>query len=668
MALAMKINSNISALVVQNKKQKNTNNLTTAMERLSSGLRINSAKDDAAGLAIANRFTAQQKGSLQAARNANDGISLSQTTQGYLDGINERLQRVRELSVQGLTGSYSPEDKDEIQTEINLNFKEIERLNEIANFNGIPLLNGQGGAINLQTGANDGNQLKVDLGPPGFNIKELNLVDFTIQGDSAKTLMPVSVFSGKTSRVPLYDDNSSVTYRRSGSEINNVMLVKRTIGSSNLLQETTNNNRLFNVSSGSHHDTNSLENKIDIYQGSNYEDSLRGDSLSISNGAFIDENDTELSLPNQRLVNIQGTYYVRTADDAKNGPFTYYEADIDYSIANNSSTARINRIQLVDGTPKSQEDLGTTYIGDSGDSRVGLRYVPATQNIHNIGSTVIEMDGNPVDEDLHKLVNLNGQYFIEKKVDGADYEYYRASVSVKNHRAANQEILVSSTTSTPLLQVKKEDFVTGISTIHLIPQNKNIQVDYVNRFGHKETDVMRADTYGDYEFHLGSISDDGTPYKRATVVQDTAGQYYLKTIDRGDAELYLYYPVTVEALNTDNGKTVVNDNHTIITFTETDEIVRFRTPEDPLATLDRAIARVDAKRSQFGALDNRLEAVITQQSAHSTQLAAAKSRIEDADYAIEVSNMTRAQILQQASTSVLAQANQIPQTVLSLLN
>ena len=111
----------------------------------------------------------------------------------------------------------------------------------------------------------------------------------------------------------------------------------------------------------------------------------------------------------------------------------------------------------------------------------------------------------------------------------------------------------------------------------------------------------------------------------------------------------------------------VNNNKTVITFREGPEVVRFRTPEDPLATLDRAIARVDAKRSLLGALDHRLDAVITQQIEHSTHLTAAKSRIEDADYALEVVNLTRAQILQQVSVTTLAQSNLSFQSVLALL-
>src|SRR5690554_3335060 len=112
------LNTNITSLIGQQNLQKSQNSLQTSMERLSSGLRINSAKDDAAGQAIANRMTAQIKGLAQAQRNANDGISMAQTAEGALNQVNDNLQRIRELTVQAQNGTNSTEDLDSIQNEI----------------------------------------------------------------------------------------------------------------------------------------------------------------------------------------------------------------------------------------------------------------------------------------------------------------------------------------------------------------------------------------------------------------------------------------------------------------------------------------------------------------------------------------------------------------------
>src|SRR5690554_5244003 len=134
------INTNYLALVSQNNLTKSQNALGTAIERLSSGLRINSAKDDAAGQAIANRFTANIKGLTQAARNANDGISIAQTTEGALNEINNNLQRIRELTVQAANGSNSASDLDSIQAEIGQRLAEINRVSDQTQFNGVKVL------------------------------------------------------------------------------------------------------------------------------------------------------------------------------------------------------------------------------------------------------------------------------------------------------------------------------------------------------------------------------------------------------------------------------------------------------------------------------------------------------------------------------------------------
>ncbi|WP_342101228.1 flagellin [Pectobacterium betavasculorum] len=161
------INTNIMSLVTQNNLNKSQSSLGTAIERLSSGLRINSAKDDAAGQAIANRMTAQVKGLTQAARNANDGISLVQTAEGNLNEINNNLQRIRELAVQVANDTNGTSDRDSIKKEMDLRLSEINRVANSAKFNGTNLLNGTGIAssgITIQVGANTGANETIVIG------------------------------------------------------------------------------------------------------------------------------------------------------------------------------------------------------------------------------------------------------------------------------------------------------------------------------------------------------------------------------------------------------------------------------------------------------------------------------------------------------------------------
>ncbi|PDP90749.1 flagellin N-terminal helical domain-containing protein [Enterobacter cloacae] len=147
------INTNLLSLTTQNNLNKSQSSLGTAIERLSSGLRINSAKDDAAGQAIANRMTSQVKGMTQAARNANDGISLVQTAEGNLNEINTNLQRIRELAVQAANDTNKETDLASINTEITQRLSEIDRIANSANFNGKKLLDGKVTSLSIQVGA-----------------------------------------------------------------------------------------------------------------------------------------------------------------------------------------------------------------------------------------------------------------------------------------------------------------------------------------------------------------------------------------------------------------------------------------------------------------------------------------------------------------------------------
>ncbi|WP_324022150.1 flagellin FliC (plasmid) [Pantoea sp. JZ29] len=167
------INTNTLSLVTQNNLSKAQSSLGTAIERLSSGLRINSAKDDAAGQAIANRFTSNINGLGVAARNANDGISLSQTAEGALTEVNNNLQRVRDLTVQAQNSSNSASDIDSIQSEVNQRMQEIDRVTKQTDFNGIKVLNTGSGSTtyNFQVGAKDGETIGIALSASdGFNL------------------------------------------------------------------------------------------------------------------------------------------------------------------------------------------------------------------------------------------------------------------------------------------------------------------------------------------------------------------------------------------------------------------------------------------------------------------------------------------------------------------
>lgn len=182
--MAQVINTNSLSLLTQNNLNKSQSSLSSAIERLSSGLRINSAKDDAAGQAIANRFTANIKGLTQASRNANDGISVAQTTEGALNEINNNLQRIRELSVQATNGTNSDSDLSSIQAEITQRLEEIDRVSEQTQFNGVKVL-AENNEMKIQVGANDGETITINLAK--IDAKTLGLDGFNIDGAQKAT-------------------------------------------------------------------------------------------------------------------------------------------------------------------------------------------------------------------------------------------------------------------------------------------------------------------------------------------------------------------------------------------------------------------------------------------------------------------------------------------------
>lgn len=174
----LSLNTNLLALKAQQHLRLTYAELGTAIERLASGKRINSAKDDPAGQAIANRMTANIRGLTQANRNANDGISMAQTAEGALNEINANLQEIRRLAVQAPTGSNSDADRASIQDEISQRLQEIDRLASQTNFNGINLLGNGASEVHIQVGAHDGQTVAIEFG--SATVQALGLEGFTV--------------------------------------------------------------------------------------------------------------------------------------------------------------------------------------------------------------------------------------------------------------------------------------------------------------------------------------------------------------------------------------------------------------------------------------------------------------------------------------------------------
>ncbi|HEU0197061.1 MAG TPA: flagellin [Nevskiaceae bacterium] len=210
--MSLVVNTNVSSLIAQQNLSTSESSLQTAMQRLSSGLRINSAADDAAGYAIANGMTSQINGMEQAENNANDGVSMVQTASGALQQIDNNLQTIRQLTVEAANGTNSQTDDSYIQTEVNQDLAEIDRVSQQTNFNGVSVL-GQNANINIQVGADDGQTISVGL--QQIDSSTLGLTSFNVvpQNQTASLSQIVGAMAtGDTAVVTPSGGGANVTY------------------------------------------------------------------------------------------------------------------------------------------------------------------------------------------------------------------------------------------------------------------------------------------------------------------------------------------------------------------------------------------------------------------------------------------------------------------------
>jgi len=200
--MAMTINTNVASINAQRNLGLSGSSLSTSMQRLSSGLRVNSAKDDAAGLAISERMKAQSGGLTVAARNANDGISLAQTAEGALGKVGDMLQRVRELAVQSSNATNSQSDRDALQSEVTQLVSEIDRVAKTTSFNGTKILDGSFAGGVFQVGANAGDNITVG-GIGNAKAADLASVDYyAATGATAGITAAAGAVAGFDTKVP----------------------------------------------------------------------------------------------------------------------------------------------------------------------------------------------------------------------------------------------------------------------------------------------------------------------------------------------------------------------------------------------------------------------------------------------------------------------------------
>ncbi|WP_116520566.1 flagellin [Achromobacter insuavis] len=563
--MAAVINTNYLSLVAQNNLNKSQSALGTAIERLSSGLRINSAKDDAAGMAIANRFTANVKGLTQAARNANDGISLAQTTEGASAEIGAHLQRVRELSVQSANGSYSQEQLDSIQDEINQRLSDIDRISQQTDFNGVKVLSDKATPLTLQVGANDNETITLNLSE--ISAKTLGLNGFNVNGSG--------VIDNRTATVTdMAAANGTATGNDWTVQTNHAAATSDQVFKK---LEQGNSVRVGTATSGTTY----------TYDATNK-------NFSFTNKATDAAAVTALATS------------LRPATGTATGTYTH-----------NNGTA--STTFEVDATGALKVGGKAAFLDAGGNLTTN-----AASGTAATLETVMAAASNNTAATGMSSVSIGGKTYAN--VGGA---------------GITNQIQFTDTISADALQAKvKANTTTGDVTMTLGSGITSANLTF--------NAGVSTNTYVDDKGAFTSTKSFTTTY----TVDPTSGQATVKTgTGTGDYAAKVGATAYVSA----SGKLT----------TETTSAGSRTT--DPLKTLDAAFSVLNKLTGELGAVQNRLESTINNLNNVINNLSGARSRIQDADYATEVSNMSKAQILQQAGTSVLAQANQVPQTVLSLL-
>ncbi|WP_039032029.1 flagellin [Leclercia adecarboxylata] len=633
----LSLKTNLMALTLRGQSQKNTSALEQSIRNLSSGMRINSAKDNAANQAIANRMTSQQNALQQAQRNAGDGLSMIQTAEGAMDEINNRLQRIRELTVKGLSESNTLADADTIQAEINLNLKEIDRLNGSVDFNGINLLNGSAGTVGFQVGTRDNEKISLDLSK-NFSVENIGLKDFVIRGISGK-VSDINQVAGSASNIDLNSGNVSVTWSPSGI-FNSPQLVRNATDGRYYIQDTGVDGKpaYYQATTAASWNTASGTGTVNISATNGtplYSSVTQLNSRSIPSVSYLDTNGGVLSnSPAPSIRESNGQYYIEQDD-------YYYPATLTYG-----STGAVTA-QMTSTTAKLDTDFATLPA-----------VVTTTPNIDATTAALSFKDAgnNPLSAANSRLLKSGSQYILEVDDGSGNFSYYNASVTTTTDGSAHS-LVVTANNATSLNNFSDVTRVSGSSLVTMDPAKVNVR--YTDGDGNISTDVLRLDADGNYYMDVVN----GTETKKATLVltDETPARYLLKTLN-GLGDLQIYYQASFSA------STDAATNYTTLNISEIGDEIRLKNPANPLAALDDAIKQVDERRSTLGAVANRLESTQNLQATMSVAVNASRSRIEDADYAAEVSSMARAQMLQETFASLMTKANQTPQVVLSLLN
>ena len=699
------INTNIGAMVAQKNMMDNTKELDNAMARISSGLRINSAKDDAAGSAIASKMESQVRSLGVAIRNANDAISLTQTAEGALGEVENILQRMRELSVQAGNSTLNASDRSQIQSEMNQLAGEIDSISAKTNFNGTNLLNGSNAKVTMQIGINESDSLDIALQKTDVSSLGIGNTGST----SSNTLTTARIGAIGTSDIATADikingkDWTATAFDVSEAVVTPAYSATQDVSgalAANSLQATAIAVKI-NENTGEHGVTARAYNEITT-TNSSY---IAADTTI--NGATIQSRATQAEFVAAINNEIAGV----NAAIGTDGKVTLSNTDGKTILLGTGSSSTLGltgdayggflELSSVDGAAISIESgskvngyVSTTAL-TSQLAVLGLNEVSSVNDQYTIKGTsyvtstqLTAADGLKINDVL--ITELS--HHTTNSISATD------KIAAINDKTAETGVVATGSNSILVELDLAGGTIANASTASINGITINLSAaTEVNEFvaaindglsGFSSTSASVDESTGKMRLSNtdgGTISiDDGTTSSAifvAAYYEDSRA--FLTATTGGAGTAYGFISLTSTngsaikisdgaqdgATGADTGGNEIgfqsqNENATSTSGVNVSTLAGATTS---LAALDKALDTIANFRAGFGAYENRLDASINNLTTLQINTDAARSRIEDADFAKETTNMTKSQILSQAATSMLAQANSSKQNLLALL-
>jgi len=667
-------------------------NLSTAMERLSSGIRINSAKDDAAGLAISTRMTASIRGISAAIRNANDGISLTQTAEGSLGQIGDNLQRIRELAVQSANTGNNASDRAAMNNEASQLIAEIDRIAANTTYNGIELLDGTFQAQNLQVGAGSDTNDRIAISIESAASTALGVglnSNYTIDAATSVTgalaanglsINAVAVGASSSDGVSYTDDDASgIAIAAAINAVSGTSGVTATVGETSV---TGNSPLLYDtaIESG-----DVLINGVSIgaiaEAGSEVE---RGGQVAAAVNAISTQTGVTATFDNSTgavsLLATDGRNITVTSDVTNHVTGLASGLTSTMAAASSASTSTANIVAgaltingvdvagLNGAVPTVTTTPGSSSVTETASIAFTTLIAGSSVTVNGLSFTATAaMTATEVGAAFASLTSgMTAATATSTNTASAALGTYSGTFTTGWSTATNASGTVVATSDTALSNVTNiavnTRFENLVAAINDITDDTGVTatLDAAGQISLSSTgDIVLTGNTSTVTGISGTVvySTTDTTTSRSAVTLSSSGS---DGITIGDLD-----GLSAAASGFEVGYTAASTS--IGTGVSGIDLTTASSSQDALTTLDLAIDTITDSRAAMGAYQNRLTASISNLETTSMNLSASRSRILDTDYAKETTNLAKSQIIQQAATAMLAQANQSGQSVLALL-